>query len=157
MPPRPPLLSLVTAEAPNHAAAILAPLLELLSLARASYAGDLDKFLIMLVVSIRAAGHKEFARALLRHRATGETPVFPSLGVNIQSVADSIGAPKETIRRKVADLVDLGWIERRDHELSLTPLAYETLTPVREAIHLLLVRHYELVEGLLAEAAGPKA
>jgi hypothetical protein len=156
MPVRPPLLSFVTEQAPNHAAAILGPLLELLSLARGAYAGDLDKLLIMLVVSIRAAGHKEFARALLRHRATGETPVFPSLGVNIQSVADSIGAPKETIRRKVADLVDLGWIERRDHELSLTPFAYETLTPVREAIHLLLVRYYELVEGMIAEAGGPK-
>jgi hypothetical protein len=156
MPPRPPLQNLVSERAPHHAVAILAPLLELLSLARGAYAGDLDKLLIMLVVSIRAAGHKEFGRALLRHRATGEAPVFPSLGVNIQSIADSIRAPKETIRRKVADLVDLGWIERRDHELSLTPFAYETLTPVREAIHLLVVRYYDVVDGMIAEAGEPK-
>ncbi|MDB5419807.1 MAG: hypothetical protein JWP50_3226 [Phenylobacterium sp.] len=156
---RPSLLRLVTDNAPLQAEPILASLLELLSLARGAYGGDLDKFLIMMVVSIRAAGHKDFATALLRHRATGATPVFPSLGVNIQSIADSIGAPKETIRRKVTDLVELGWIERRGNELFLTPSAYETLTPVREAMHLLVVRHHQIVEDLIeaVSAAEKKA
>src|SRR4051794_10711057 len=100
MPSRQSLLRLVTENAPDQAEPILAPLLELLSLARATFAGDVDKFLIMLVVAIRAAGHRDFARAVKTPQQPGRGPALPSLGVNIQSVADSIGAPKETIRRK---------------------------------------------------------
>jgi len=148
------LLSLVTEKAPLHAEALLAPLLELLSLARTTFDGDLDKFLILLVVAIRAAGHKEFARAVLLRRTEGGPPVFPSLGVNIQSIADSIGAPKETVRRKVTDLVAAGWIERRGNELFLTPGAYETHTPLRQAIQVLAVRHFEVVGELIADAGG---
>ena len=150
------LLNLVTENAPLQAEALLAPLLELLSLARTAFDGDLDKFLILLVVAIRAAGHKEFASAVLHRRTTGGPPVFPSLGVNIQSIADSIGAPKETVRRKVTDLAAAGWIERRGNELYLTPRAYETHTPVRQAIQILAVRHFEVV-GEIVEAAGGKA
>jgi hypothetical protein len=151
------LLRLVGENALLQAEPILAPLLELLSLARRSCDGDLDKFLIMLVVAIRAAGHRQFATAVLRQREPGETSAFPSLGVNIQSIADSIGAPKETVRRKVADLVELGWIAREGNELFLTPRAYQTLTPVREAIHSLAVRYHEVVEGMVAEAGAGNA
>jgi hypothetical protein len=147
------LLRLLNENSPRQTEPLLAPLLELLGRARGAFGGDLDKFLIMLVVGLRAAGHEDFAPALLRYQATGETPVFPSLGLNIQSIADSIGAPKETIRRKVTELVNAGWIERRGNELFLTPAAYEAHTPVREAIYMLAVRYYELVSATV-EAAG---
>jgi hypothetical protein len=146
------ILSIVTANAPLRAEALLAPLVELLSEARTTFDGDLDKFLIMLVVAIRAAGHKDFAEAVRQRRAAGGAPVFPSLGVNIQSIADSIGAPKETVRRKVTDLVAAGWIERRGNDLFLTPRAYETHTPLRQAIQELAVRHFEVI-GEIVESA----
>jgi len=151
------LLRLVAENAPLQAEPILAPLLEMLSLARKACEDDLDKFLIMLVVAIRAAGHRQFAAALLSQGEAGPASPFPSLGVNIQSIADSIGAPKETVRRKVADLVGLGWIAREGNELFLTPCAYQTLTPVREAIHSLAVRYHEVVHGFLAETGAGSA
>lgn len=157
MPSRQALLRLVAENAPDQAEALLAPLLELLSLARVTFAGDVDKFLIMLVVAIRAAGHRDFAQAVKAHPGPGRPTALPSLGVNIQSVADSIGAPKETIRRKVSDLVEIGWIERRANDLYLTPLAYEALTPVREAMHVLAVRHFEVVEALSADTGPNRA
>jgi len=151
------VLSLVAKNAPLRAEALLAPLVDLLSDARATFDGDLDRFLIMLVVAIRAAGHKDFAEAVRRRRATGGAPVFPSLGVNIQSIADSIGAPKETVRRKVTGLVASGWIERRGNDLYLTPRAYETHTPLRRAIQQLAVRHFEVVADIVetADRADP--
>jgi len=156
MPPtRQTLLRLVAENASMHAEPLLAGLLELLSEARGAFAGDVDKFLIMLVVAIRAAGHRDFADTVRRRRTEGGPSVFPSLGVNIQSVADSIGAPKETIRRKVFDLVEMGWIERRGNDLHLTPAAYENLKPLREGIYALAARHYEVVEAMIANPAPP--
>jgi len=148
------VLSLVAKNAPLRAEALLAPLVDLLSDARATFDGDLDRFLIMLVVAIRAAGHKDFAEAVRQRRATGGAPVFPSLGVNIQSIADSIGAPKETVRRKVTDLVVAGWIERQGNELFLTPRAYDTHTPLRRAIQQLAVRHFEIVGEIVESGEG---
>lgn len=151
------LLDLVFRESPPRMNELLAPMVELFTGAREAFGGDLDKFLILTVVAIRAASHPQFARTIAQARAGGPpaTP-FPSLGVNIQSIADSLGAPKETIRRKVADMVDAGWIERRGNQLHLTALAYQVHEPVRDLMRLMFVRHYETVRDMLAEA-GPAA
>lgn len=157
MPPRPSTLNTVVENAPLHAEVLLGGLLEMLSVARGAFGGDVDKFLIMLVVAIRAAGHRDYAEAVRRNRREGGPSVFPSLGVNIQSVADSIGAPKETIRRKITDLVEIGWIERRGNDLHLTERAYESLQPLREAMYALVARHYDVVEAMKANPAPSKA
>jgi hypothetical protein len=126
-----------------------------LSRARQAFDGDLDKYLILLVVTIRAANHPQFVQNIEITRALGRTaPSFPSLGVNIQSIADSIGAPKETIRRKVADMVEDGWIERRGNHLYLTAAAYQEHKLVREMMHILFVRHYEVVRDMIAADGG---
>jgi hypothetical protein len=156
MPSHQSLLRLVAQESPAHTAEILGPILALLSGAREALGGDLDKLLILLVVTIRGAQHPQFVEAVRDARARPhEAPViFPTLGVNIQSVADSIAAPKETIRRKVSELVDAGWIERSGSQLHLTSKGYLDLTGVRELIHNLVAAEYEIVRTMLA-AAGP--
>jgi hypothetical protein len=126
-----------------------------LAAAREACGGDIDKFLILLTVAIRAAGHHKFAEAARTTRRTGGTrEAFPTLGLKIQSVADSIGAPKETVRRKVAELAEAGWIERREHQLHLTPQAYKALTPVRERMHAQVARDYQTVLAMLQAAAA---
>ncbi|HEV2532595.1 hypothetical protein [Phenylobacterium sp.] len=127
---------------------LLSPLLDVLSLSREACGGDMDKFLIMLVVAIRTTGHKRFATYTREQLLSGEVPVFPSLGVNIQSIADSVGASKETIRRKVTELVKAGWIERQGNKLYFTAKAYRDFEKVRERIGKMSVRHHQVVEQL---------
>ena len=133
---------------------LLTPLLDVLSLSREACGGDMDKFLIMLVVAIRTTGHRDFARYTRDQLLSGEVPVFPSLGVNIQSIADSIGASKETTRRKVTELVQAGWIERAGNKLYFTAKAYRDFEKVRERIGKMAVRHNEVVDRL--RDAAPK-
>jgi hypothetical protein len=146
-------LRLVAENYPTIALGLLGPLLDLLSSSREACGGDIDKFLIMLVVAVRTTAHKDFAAFTQKQLLSGEVPVFPSLGVNIQSIADSVRAPKETIRRKVTELVVAGWIERRGNELYFTARAYQDLAQVRERLEVMAVRHAEIVEGLVEAVA----
>ena len=143
------LLKLVSENYPALARSLLEPLFELLSLSREACGGDLEKFLIMVVVAIRTTEHELFATFSQDQLLSGEIPVFPTLGTNVRSVADSMRAPKETVRRKVGELVEAGWIVRQRHELRFTALAYRQLAQARVAIERLAVRNYEIVDDLV--------
>jgi hypothetical protein len=143
------LLRLVSENYPASARNLLEPLFELLTMSREACGGDLEKFLIMVVVAIRTTEHELFATFSPEQLLSGEIPVFPTLGTNIRSVADSMGAPKETVRRKVAALVEAGWIVREGNELRFTAVAYRQLAQSRVAIERLAVRNYEIVDNLI--------
>jgi len=50
------------------------------------------------------------------------------LAINVQSVADFSGIPRETVRRKVNALQDRGWVTRTaDGRLGVTRIAAEEL------------------------------
>jgi hypothetical protein len=142
------LLHLVAGHYPAIAHSLLRPLLDLFSVSREACGGDIDKFMIMLVVAIRTTEHRLFATYSQTQLLSGEIPVFPSLGTNVRSVADSIRAPKETVRRKVGELVEAGWIARQRNELRYTALAYQRLSGARLAIQHLAVRNFEIVADL---------
>lgn len=148
------LLDLVGENYPLVARSLLKPLLELFSVSREACGGDIDKFLIMLVVAIRTTEHPLFSSYSQAQLLSGEIPVFPSLGTNVRSVADSVGAPRETIRRKVGELVEAGWIARDNGELRFTALAYQQLAGARVAIEQLAVRNFEVVRGLVRRHAA---
>ena len=82
-----------------------------------------------------------------------EPAVLPGLGTNGRSVADSLSMPKETVRRKIRELAETGWIVRLNGQLYLTSAAYRDLSPVREAMHHLAVRYYEILVRLQGEPA----
>lgn len=147
------LLDLVASNYPSIANSLLGPLLDFYSIARESCGGDADKFLIMLVVAIRTTEHEAFATYTQEQLLSGEIPVFPTLGTNVRSVADSIGAPKETVRRKVAELIEAGWIDRKRGSLRFTARAYQQLAGARVAIEQLAVRHYEVVDALVRRSS----
>ena len=147
--PREALLKLVADNYPAVARGLLEPLFDLLSLSREACGGDAEKFLIMVVVAIRTTEHELFATLRQEELLSGEIPIFPTLGTNIQSVADSMRAPRETVRRKVGELVDAGWINREGNELRFTALAYQQLAQTRVAIERLAVRNYEIVDDLV--------
>lgn len=149
------LLRLVATQYPKAALRLLRPLLDLLCVAREACGGDFDKFLIMLVVAVRTTEHPLFATYVQEELLDGTIPVFPSLGTNVRSVADSLGLPKETVRRKVGELIDAGWIVRQDHELRFTDRAYRELADARVGIERLAVRNFEAVADLIRKTSAP--
>ena len=142
------LRRLVADNYPRIARSLLRPLLHLLSTSREACGGDVDKFLIMLVIAIRTTEHEHFATYSQAQLLSGEIPIFPTLGTNVRSVAESTGTPKETVRRKVGELVEAGWISRQGNELRFTVVAYQELAGVRVAIEELAVSNFQVVADL---------
>jgi hypothetical protein len=135
---------------PAIATDLLSPLLKLLSVSR-QYCGDVDTFLVILVVAIQTTRHRDFAASTPEQLMSGEARVFPGLGTNGRSIAESLGIPKETVRRKVAELVEAGWFARKDGKLYFTAEAYKQLAPVRDQIENLAVAYYQTVAALHEE------
>ncbi len=51
--------------------------------------------------------------------------------INLQSITDFSGIPRETVRRKLRDLMELGWIERDERgNFIATPKAATDLEPL---------------------------
>ncbi len=149
------LRRLVADNYPAIARSLLRPLLHLLSTSRESCGGDVDKFLIMLVIAIRTTEHESFATYSQAQLLSGEIPIFPTLGTNVRSVAESTGTAKETVRRKVGELIKAGWISREGNELRFTVVAYQDLAGVRVAIEDLAVSNFQVVADLARRLAEP--
>lgn len=146
------LQDLIDARYPAIASRLLRPLLDLTCLARETCAGDADKYLIILVVGIRTAEHARYRSFTPEQLESGEIPVLPTLGTNVRSIAESTQMPKESVRRKVAELVEAGWIARHGNELHMTGAAYQQLDRVRAAVRRLAVENFATVASLIRES-----
>lgn len=80
---------------------------------RAVCDGDLDLFLVLTIIGERtfsphnapdAMSHEAFLSGTVRD-------VEPE-AINLQSIADYSGIPRETVRRKIETLIEKGWVER---------------------------------------------
>jgi len=76
---------------------------------------------------------------------SGVVDTYPSLSTNVRSIADSTGIPKESVRRKVAALVEAGWIRRDENSLSLAPHATRQLLDFRERLFQLAIRNHQAI------------
>jgi hypothetical protein len=139
---------LVAQHYPEIATDLVNPLLRTIQLAKRYCGGDLDKFLVLLIVAVQTTRHKGFTSEPPERLMSGEIPVFPGYGANVRSIADSLDMPKETARRKVQELLEVGWLARQDGLLYFTARAYQQLAPVQEAIETLAVRYFEVVTKL---------
>jgi hypothetical protein len=144
------LLEALRRQSPQLPDRLLKPLLAYLLIAREVAGGDLELNVILLMIAIRTVEHPDFS-GLARERLE-DIPVFPSLGVNTQSIADSSGLPRETVRRKVATLVRKGWIARRGSTLHFTSTGFRETRFVREAMERLAVEYYEIIRKELPPA-----
>ncbi|WP_374469220.1 hypothetical protein [Phenylobacterium sp.] len=150
MPPsrREELLSRVRDSYPVVAPDLLQPLLRFMTVERERVGGDTDKILVMLVIAVRTTQHPEFRAFTTEELIAGEVAVLPSLGINIRSIADSTGIPKETVRRKVGELIEAGWLVKEDNHLRYTAEGFNAVEPARQAIEEMAVRNYEVVQRL---------
>jgi CRP-like cAMP-binding protein len=140
---------LVAERYPVIATELLKPLLHLLSLSREACGGDVDKFLILLVVALRTTEHPGFRARSQAELLSGDIAAFPGLSTNMRSIGDSLNIPRETVRRKVGELVEAGWISRRGLTLHFTSHAYRELAGVREAIEAMAISNFQVVVDLL--------
>lgn len=134
---------------PKIASELLRPLLNVFTAARDVCDGDADKYLILLVLGMRMAEHPEFKRMNPAQILAGDPQVLPSLGTNTRSIAASIGIPKETARRKLAELVEAGWLVRQHWDFRLTAKGYAALEPVRARIQAMALSHCDLMAEFL--------
>lgn len=134
---------------------LLTPLQVVMATARAEFDGDLDKFIVLMEVVLRTASDKRLSAITSQELMSGDSASYPTLGTNIRSIAQSSGIPRETVRRKVLDLLAEGWIERNDHTLGMAPKASKKLTPVRDVILDLAARNYQTVMTLAERNGGP--
>lgn len=121
---------------PIHVAAFA----ELLITLRRQFRGDLDLLLVLAIVGSRSLPARRIDGVSYEDFANGQKRDVPESPINLQSVADCTGIPRETVRRKVRGLEALGWIERRDGGvLVVTEQARRDLTPATEATFRYLV------------------
>jgi hypothetical protein len=133
---------------PRVASDILRPLLNVFSAARDICDGDVDKFLILMVLGMRITEHPEFKQLTHSQIMAGEPRILPSLGTNTRSIAASVGIPKETARRKLAELVDSGWLVRQHWDFRLTAEGYAALDPIRTRVQAMALHHHNLIAEL---------
>jgi hypothetical protein len=91
----------------------------------------------MLVLAIIASRHLARGRIdgmTYRQTISDEKPMTFPAPINVQSIADYSGIPRETVRRKVRDLEQSCWVERSDDGLlTVGDRAAQDLAPATEA------------------------
>lgn len=118
---------------------------------RQHFGGDLDRLLVLAVIGSRTLArgridgltYEEF-NALKR---TGAQPA----PINLQSISDYSGIPRETVRRKIRDLEEAGWVTRHpDGFLTASIEATRDLAPLTEAT----MRYLQLVVSACLDENG---
>jgi hypothetical protein len=99
---------------------------------RKSFDGDIDMFLVLAVIGDRTFSQRhadpEMDYEGFRSEGSDRTP---ALDINLRSIADFSGIPRETVRRKINQLVKLGWVRKqRDGALHATSKAKKDLEPL---------------------------
>jgi hypothetical protein len=133
---------------------LLAGSLDVLIAVRTHFGGDLDAYVVFLLIALRTAQDPRISAIDPHAVRRGEVDAYPSLLTNVRSIAASTGIPYETTRRKIARLIEQGWVERRDGALMLTVKASSDFRPVRQTLFEMVADHHRLVTRLLAEQPG---
>ena len=106
---------------------------ELLIALRRQFDGDLDRMLIMAVIGVRTLPPRRVEGRSYPEFQAGQVGAPPSV-INVQSISDTTGIARETVRRKVAHLEAKGWVERREGgDLVVAPRARDELSAGTEA------------------------
>lgn len=140
------LMALVTDASPSVAYDLVEPLLRVMSLAREACEGDLEKALLMVAITLRSSRHPDYRK--LDDATAKSARALPGFGTNIRSIADSTGVPRETARRKIQQLIDVGWVEWIGPNLCYSAQGYREVERVRVAILDMYVRGSLVIDAL---------
>lgn len=129
---------------------ILAPWTQYLVSCRAAFGGDLDKMIILAAIATMSLAYAGGASASYDDLKSGRKKIIPR-PMNTLSLAEWTGIPRETVRRKVEDLVAMGWVVRSENNLAVSQRAATDLERI-SAMAFELVVH---IHGVVA--AGPRS
>jgi hypothetical protein len=75
------------------------------------FKGDLKSMLILAIIG------QSFLAEMLKNgfNDAENVPLLDNVSINASSLSDVLGIPRETVRRKLEDLAEKGWIERHDN------------------------------------------
>ncbi|MDT0576160.1 hypothetical protein RM533_08160 [Croceicoccus sp. F390] len=80
---------------------------------RRVFDGDLDLFLVLTIVGERTFQARSAPEDMDMHDfAAGSVSNLCPAAINLQSIADFSGIPRETVRRKIETLIEKGWVAR---------------------------------------------
>jgi Fic family protein len=79
---------------------------------RRKFGNDLDKPIILGAIGQFMFQNMPGASARYEDHSSGNQPVRPNRLTNIESISTSTGIPRESVRRKVAELLEIGWLTR---------------------------------------------
>lgn len=102
---------------------------------RKSFDGDIDLFVVLTVIGDRTFSQRH-ADPSLDYDAfkSGRAHSTESLDINLRSISDFSGIPRETVRCKVNELVKRGWVMKQaDGSLLATAKARDDLEPLTHA------------------------
>ena len=90
---------------------------------RQDFSGDLDMLLVLAVIGDRRLSRRASPDALTYERI-GQTAMREdaTAAINALSISEYTGIPRETVRRKVNELMNRGWVSRDDNR-DLVPTA----------------------------------
>ena len=115
---------------PTHVEALC----ELLIVLRQQFFGDLDLMLILAIISSRTLPARQANNMTYTEFISDDSKHRADKPINIQSIAECSGIARETVRRKVHKLEDLGFIARDPSGmLTVTDKAISQLAPATEA------------------------
>jgi hypothetical protein len=93
---------------PVHNRGFLAILIE----CRRHFGGDLDQMLILTLIGERTLTAQRAKGLSYQSFLAGERGEGAPRRINTQSISDSTGIPRETVRRKLSALVERGWVRK---------------------------------------------
>jgi hypothetical protein len=106
---------------------------ELLILCRRAFDGDLDKMIILSIIGERTLTVERAAGISYERFLEGLRGPASSKPINVQSISECTGIPRETVRRKIGQLIERGWVQRDESGLLFVlPQASRDLRPITE-------------------------
>lgn len=135
---------------PVHVASLTRLLIE----CRQAFDGDLDMFLVLAVIGDRTFSQRH-ADAEMDYEAfqSPERPLTQTLDINLRSIAEYSGIPRETVRRKILELDKRAWITRMENgSLTATRKATADLQPLTQTSIEYVAGMMELLQQVLTPA-----
>jgi hypothetical protein len=86
--------------------------LMMLTALRRKFGNDLDKPIILGAIGQFMFQNTQGASHRYEDHSGGNQPVLPKRLTNVESICTSTGIPRESVRRKVGELLDIGWLTR---------------------------------------------
>lgn len=108
-----------------HVAALTRHLIE----CRRVFDGDLDLFLVLTIIGERTFSVRSAPEGMsLEDFASASVTSVQPAAINLQSISDFSGIPRETVRRKIDTLIAKGWVRRDERKfVTATDKAKENL------------------------------